>query len=86
VSHASPRIIAHEHMPNVYDALWATSGSGVGFAIYIRGSTNTLVVVPLDMNSVTTNDYRQLECRVAAVVAYCDLGRRMFLGAPSRRL
>jgi len=27
-----------------------------------------------DIKSVTTKDCRQLECRVAAVMAYCDLG------------
>jgi len=37
--HASLRIIAHEHVPNVYDTLWATSGSGVGFAVCSRGSS-----------------------------------------------
>jgi len=41
--------------------------------------------MPADLNLVTTNDCRQLECRVATVMAYCDLRRRMFWGAPSRR-
>jgi len=37
--------------------------------------------MPADMNSVTTNDCRQLEYRVAAMMACCNLGRCMFLGA-----
>jgi len=42
--------------------------------------------MPVDTNSVTTNDCRQLECRVAAVTAYCDLERRMYWIAPCRPL
>jgi len=45
--------------------------------------------MPADMNSVTTNDRCQLECRVAAVMvmAYCYLGRRKLWGCTqSRRL
>jgi len=49
-------------------------------------AVEAVVVDACYMNLVTTNDCGQLECRVAVVTAYCDLGRRMFWVAWSRRL
>jgi len=36
---ASPRIIEHEHVHNVYDTLWATLGNAVGFAVCSQGNS-----------------------------------------------
>jgi len=36
-------------------------------------AVEAVLLMPVDMNSVTTNDCRQLVRRVAAVLAYCDL-------------
>jgi len=65
VRHASPRIIAHEHVPNVYDTLWATSRSGVGFAVCSRGSSCRCLLIWIQ--SLTTSIRVSCCCRAGVL-------------------
>jgi len=58
----------------VGDSLAASSDSGVSLAVWNR---RQWLLKLADMNSFNTNDSRKLR-----VVAYCDLGWRMFWGRP----